>query len=107
METVDRLLRAAAPLVLLGDYLACDRFDVRGELAEIRAPTLVLTGAEDRLTPPKYGRFLAEMIPGARLVDILAAGHYPQLEQPVAVNAAIRDFLSRVPNTGGKMVPAR
>jgi pimeloyl-ACP methyl ester carboxylesterase len=96
VETVDRLLRAAAPLVVLGDYLACNRFDVRGELAGIRAPTLVLTGAEDRLTPPKYGRFLAETIPGAGLVDILAAGHYPQLEQPVAVNAAIRDFLSRL-----------
>jgi pimeloyl-ACP methyl ester carboxylesterase len=95
-EMVDRVLREGAPLVTLGDYLACDRFDVRDRLAAIRTPTLVLTGAEDRLTPPKHGRFLAETIPGARLVEIPAAGHFPHLEQPVAVNAAIREFLAHV-----------
>ena len=94
VEMVDRILREGAPLVTLGDYLACDRFDVRDRLATIRTPTLVLTGAEDRLTPPKGGRLLAEAIPGARLVEIAAAGHFPQLEQPVAVNGAIREFLA-------------
>ena len=94
VEMVDRVLREGAPLVTLGDYLACDRFDVRERLATIRAPTLVVTGAEDRLTPPKGGRFLAETIPGARAVEIPAAGHFPQLEQPGAVNAAIHEFLA-------------
>ena len=42
----------------------------------------MVAGAEDRLTPPRYARFLAETIPGARLVEIQAAGHFPQLEQP-------------------------
>jgi pimeloyl-ACP methyl ester carboxylesterase len=103
MELVDRVLRAGAPLVTLADYLACDRFDVRERLASMRTPTLVLAGVEDRLTPPAYGRFLAEAIPGARLVEIPAAGHFPQLEQPVAVNAAIREFLARLggPPAGG------
>lgn len=95
-EMVDRVLREGAPLVTLGDYLACDRFDVGERLAALRTPTLVLTGTEDRLTPPKYGRFLAEAIPGARLVEIPAAGHFPHLEQPVAVNTAIREFLAHV-----------
>jgi pimeloyl-ACP methyl ester carboxylesterase len=94
VEAVDRILREGAPLVTLGDFLACDRFDVRDRLAGIRTPTLVLTGAEDQLTPPKYGRFLAETIPGARFVEVPAAGHFPQLEQPIAVNAAIREFLA-------------
>ena len=96
VEAVDRVLRASAPLVLLGDFLGCDRFDVRERLAGIRTPTLVLTGAEDRLTPPTYARFLAETIPGASLVEIRAAGHFPQLEQPAAVNVVIRDFLAHV-----------
>jgi pimeloyl-ACP methyl ester carboxylesterase len=48
-EIVDRVLREGAPLVTLGDYLACDRFDVVDTSA---AP--VVAGAEDRLTPPKY-----------------------------------------------------
>lgn len=97
LEAVDRILREGAPLVTLGDLLACDRFDVRDRLAEIRTPTLIVAGTEDRLTPVKYGRFLAERIPGTRLVEVAAAGHFPQLEQPGAVNAAIREFLAGLP----------
>ena len=96
VEMVGRVLREGAPLVVLGDYLACDRFDVRERLAGIRTPTLVLTGAEDRLTPLRYGWLLAETIPGARLLEIPGAGHFPQLEQPVPVNAAIRGFLAEL-----------
>jgi pimeloyl-ACP methyl ester carboxylesterase len=96
-EIIDRVLREGTPLVTLGDYLACDRFDVRDRLAGIRIPTLVVTGREDRLTPLRYGRFLAETIPEALLVEIEDAGHFPQLEQPARVNAAIREFLARLP----------
>jgi pimeloyl-ACP methyl ester carboxylesterase len=96
VELVDRVLREAAPLVTLGDYLACDRFDARDRLAGVRTPTLVVTGAEDRLTPLRYGRFLAETIPGARLLEIPGAGHFPQLEQPAALNLAIRGFLAEL-----------
>jgi len=80
--------------VTLGDFLACDRFDAMTRLAAIRTPTLVVVGRDDRLTPPKYGRFLADGIPGGRLVEVEAAGHFPQLEQPAAVNAALRGFLA-------------
>jgi pimeloyl-ACP methyl ester carboxylesterase len=102
VEMVDRVLREGAPLVMLGDYLACDRFDVRDRLALIRTPTLVVTGAEDRLTPLRYGRLLAETIPGARQLEIPGAGHFPQLEQPGPVNAAICGFLAELgrPQTG-------
>jgi pimeloyl-ACP methyl ester carboxylesterase len=94
VDMVDRVLREGTPLVTLGDYLACDRFDVRDRLAGIRTPTLVVTGAEDRLTPLRYGRFLAETIPGARLLEIPGAGHFPQLERPAALNLAIGEFLA-------------
>jgi pimeloyl-ACP methyl ester carboxylesterase len=100
---VDRVLRDSAPLVTLGDYLACDRYDARPRLGAIRTPTLVVAGTEDRLTPLRFSQFLADAIAGARLVEVPDAGHFPQLEQPAAVNAAIREFLaslSRVP-TGG------
>jgi pimeloyl-ACP methyl ester carboxylesterase len=103
VATVDRVLRAGAPLVTLGDYLACDRFDARPRLNAIRTPTLVVAGTEDRLTPVASGRLLAAAIGGARLVEIADAGHFPQLEQPAAVNDAIREFLAglfRVPSDG-------
>jgi pimeloyl-ACP methyl ester carboxylesterase len=89
----DHALGATPPAVALGDFLACDGFDVMETVAAIRAPTLVIAGRDDRLTPPKYAAFLARRIPGARLVEIDAAGHFPQLEQPEAVNAALRTFL--------------
>jgi pimeloyl-ACP methyl ester carboxylesterase len=54
----------------------------------------VLAGTADRLTPPRYARFLVDTIAGARLVEIEGAGHFPQLERPEAVNAAIRAFLA-------------
>ncbi len=93
----ERVLHATPPLVTLGDFLACDRFDVMAKVGAVRAPTLVLVGRDDRLTPPKYAAFLAASIRGARLVEIAGAGHFPQLEQPAAVNAAMRAFLDALP----------
>jgi pimeloyl-ACP methyl ester carboxylesterase len=93
----ERALCETPPLVTLGDFLACDRFDVMAKLAAMRLPTLVIGGRDDRLTPPKYAAFLAATIAGARLVEVEAAGHFPQLEQPPAVNAALRAFLSALP----------
>jgi pimeloyl-ACP methyl ester carboxylesterase len=89
----DRALRETPPLVTLGDFLACDRFDLMTEVRRVRVATLVVVGRDDRLTPPKYAAYLAREIAGARLVEIDAAGHFPQLERPVTVNEAFRAFL--------------
>ena len=97
VAVVDRVLREVPPLVTLGDYLACDRFDARERLAAIRMPTLVVTGTEDRLTPVSLGRALADSLAAARLMEVPGAGHFPQLEQPARVNAAIREFLTDLP----------
>jgi pimeloyl-ACP methyl ester carboxylesterase len=94
VAVADRVLGETAPLVTLGDYLACDRFDAIGRVDAIRVPTLVVAGLEDRLTPPRFARYLAGTIPGARLVEVAAAGHFPQLEAPAVVSEAIRDFLA-------------
>jgi len=90
----EHALRETPPLVTLGDFLACDRFDVMAEVKAVRAPTLVVVGRDDVLTPPKYAAFLASAIRGARLAEVDAAGHFPQLEQPAGVNDAIRAFLA-------------
>lgn len=82
------------PDVLLGDFTACDRFNVMERLAEIRAPTLVIAGTADQLTPPKYARFLSEHIPNAQLALIEDAGHMVMLERPVETAKAIREFLT-------------
>lgn len=87
------------PQVTIGDFRACDGFDVMDRVGSIRLPALAICGKDDQLTPPKYSRFLAEKIPGARLLLIEAAGHYVQLEQPDLVNAGIREFLGTLTPT--------
>jgi len=76
------------------DYMACNAFDVMPRLSEITAPTLIIVGAEDALTPPKYARYLHEHLAGSRLLEVPAAGHIVMAERPDAVNAAIAEFLT-------------
>jgi pimeloyl-ACP methyl ester carboxylesterase len=100
IELGKRALLDTGPDVLLGDLTACDRFDVMERLGEIRVPTLVISSSADQLTPVKYGRFLAEHVPDARLVVIENAGHMMMLEQPNRVAEAVQKFLKENPSLG-------
>lgn len=88
--------REQKPQVVLGDFRACDAFDVRERLSEIQTPTLVLSGADDLLTPPKYSDYLVEHIPGAKLVRLPNAGHMLPVEKPAEFNAALDEFLEEL-----------
>ncbi len=96
VEEGRRMLLAADPVVVEGDYRACDAFDVMDRLGEIRAPALVIGGTADRMTPIKYAEYLAAHIPKAELVRIEGAGHMVMLEQPEKVAEAVRSFLQRL-----------
>lgn len=93
IELGRRAMFETPPQVMYGDFVACDRFDVRDRLREIRAPSLVIAGTEDRLTPVKLGTFLQEQIPDARLVLVAGGGHMMALEQPTSVLEAIEPFI--------------
>jgi pimeloyl-ACP methyl ester carboxylesterase len=75
------------------DFLACDQFDVMGEVEKILQPTLIVCGREDRLTPVKYSEFLQKKIAGSRMEVIGGAGHMVMLEAPKALSEAIGNFL--------------
>jgi pimeloyl-ACP methyl ester carboxylesterase len=62
-------------------------------LGEIRAPTLVVVGAEDLADIRAIADKLAREIPGARLEVVDGAGHLPSLERPDEVNRLLLDFL--------------
>ena len=70
--------------------------DVRFELQAVKAPTLVITGSQDMLTPFGDAEELAEMIPGARLRELRGAAHGLMVEQPNAYNSAVLEFLREV-----------
>lgn len=79
------------------DLRACDGFDVMDRLAEVTCPTLIICGEEDRMTPLKYGRYLAEGIASAELRLFPRAGHMVMLEKPGLVAEEVRAFLKRTP----------
>ncbi len=74
-----------------------DRPDSRPGLGEITAPTLVVVGEQDALTPPDLARVMSDGIPGARLEVVPGAGHLTPLEQPERFNALVREFMARPP----------
>ncbi len=94
VELAAKRMGEVRPSVLYGDFLACDSFDEMGRVAQIRQPTLILCGMDDRMTPVRYSQYLADSIPGAILKTIPDAGHMVMLEQPRMVAKALADFLA-------------
>jgi len=89
---IEAMLRTP-PVVLHGDLSACDRFDIMDRLGDIQAPTLLVCGEDDQLTPPKYAHYSAETIRDSRLEIIDDAGHMVMLEQPEEFNRRVTEFL--------------
>ncbi|MCX5838850.1 MAG: alpha/beta hydrolase [Deltaproteobacteria bacterium] len=85
------------PSLLYGDFTACDKLDITEAVAGIRIPTLVICGAEDKMTPPALSEYLMTHIPGAGLALIAGAGHLVVLENPEAFNTALTDFVNSLP----------
>jgi len=93
IREAEQYVLQAQPEVWCADFTACNNFDILSELLRINIPTLVLCGAEDRMTPLKYSRYLAENIAGAKLEIFDGAGHMLMLEKPDEVNMAVQSFL--------------
>lgn len=77
-------------------YLACcealSTLDQRAMLPRIKAPTLVIAGAQDKATPVEAGELIASLIPGADM-KVLDAAHISNVEQAEAFTAAVLGFL--------------
>ncbi len=68
-------------------------YDRSAALGDIRVPTLLIYGGDDRLNRPELGREIAAQIKGARFVEIPDAGHLCNIEAPDAFNEAVLAFL--------------
>lgn len=85
--------RAGAPALIRQNRAVMARADLRPQLPAITCPTLVLCGEDDQLTPPECSREIAAAIAGAALQWLPRCGHLSTMEQPEAVNTALRDWL--------------
>lgn len=72
------------------------RKGVTDQLSQIRIPTLVIVGDQDVAIVPAKAELMHASIPNSRLVVIPGAGHTSTVEEPMAVNTALMEFLTNV-----------
>jgi pimeloyl-ACP methyl ester carboxylesterase len=71
------------------------RRDYSNDLPNIKVPTLIIAGREDRVRTPADAEFIERGIKGSQLVVIDDAGHLMNMERPEVFNHAMLDFLNR------------
>jgi len=57
-------------------------------------PTLIVWGRRDRTIPPEHGRRMHEAVPHSHFVELARAAHFPHLEDPAGLAAALRSFVA-------------
>ena len=70
-----------------------DRADYSADLPSITAPTLIIVGERDTLTPPALAEKINQAIAKSNMVVVPGAGHLSTMEKPTEVSAAIRGFV--------------
>jgi pimeloyl-ACP methyl ester carboxylesterase len=80
-------------LNLLGDFM---NYDATPWLHDVKAPTLVIAGERDLITPTKNQKVFAELIPFSELCVVKEGSHCSQMEKPGVVNDVIQAFLDSV-----------
>lgn len=74
---------------------------LRWRLHRVTVPVLAVWGEEDGVATAGYGHLYASCFPNGRYAPIRDAGHFPHIEQPAAVVAAIGDFADTVVRPDG------
>ena len=85
---------ARVPAAVMALVAMNDEIDIRHILPAIRVPTLLLHSVRDATIPIGASRFMAERIPGARLVELPGEDHLPWLTDSDAVLGEIEEFLT-------------
>ena len=93
---VEAMMRRASPAGVSAALRGMAvRPDARPDLPHIDAPTMVIVGADDAISPPPTAHLMAAQIPRSEMAIIPHAGHLAPLERPEGVNAALRKLLRR------------
>jgi class 3 adenylate cyclase len=88
---------ASSPVETLEGIRSLGPVDIRGLLGTIQAPVLVLHRTGDRLASVNASRYMAERIPGARLVELSGDDHLPFFGDQDAVVGLTQEFLTGAP----------
>ena len=94
-ELVEMGARVGARTFIRQNRAVIARRDLRKALPEIRVPTAVVVGEEDRITPVEQSREIHRLTLGSTLHVIPECGHLPPIEKPEALAALLNDLLER------------
>lgn len=102
----ERMLIETAPAARAAAGIALSDMDLWDGLARLTAPTVVIAGANDRLTPPAHASRIAAALPQpAGLLELAATGHMGPLERPEEIARALAELAgSALPASPGAAV---
>lgn len=104
-DYLDMVLEGGAERLVQHNRALISRPDQRPALAQVRCPTLVLCGEDDRLLPPENSRELAAGIAGADLHLLPRCGHMLTWESPRTVTSLLLDWCRRLVPAGQPAPP--
>jgi 3-oxoadipate enol-lactonase len=76
-------------------WVACLACDLRGAVRAVRAPTLIIAGRSDLITPPYLARAVARELATVEIEVWEDTGHFPFLEHPGRFNRRLELFIQR------------
>jgi pimeloyl-ACP methyl ester carboxylesterase len=91
-----RLRASASPAAAMALLRMNAEIDIRHLLPAIRVPTLILNGVHDRVIDIGATRYMAERIPGAKLVELNGTDHVPWGDNSEVILDEIEEFLTGV-----------
>ena len=96
VQKMGNMIRGTTTLGYLGVTAAFLGLNIEDKLPQIKAPTLYVSGAEDKLGgPPDLMKELAKKVPGAQHRSIPKAAHIANVQNPSSFNTVVGDFLKR------------
>jgi 3-oxoadipate enol-lactonase len=97
LQNVRNMIRGTTTLGYLGVTAAFLSLDLEDKLPQIKAKTLYLSGAEDKVGgPPALMAELAKKVPGAQHRSVPNAAHIANIQNPAGFNKELGDFLKRL-----------
>ena len=96
LQNVRNMIRGCTTLGYLGVTAAFLTLDLEDKLPQIKAPTLYVSGAEDKVGgPPELMAELAKKVPGAQHRSVPNAAHIANIQNPAGFNKEVGEFLKR------------
>jgi pimeloyl-ACP methyl ester carboxylesterase len=94
---ITAIMRSCRPAAIAAALRGmADRPDVTVELSKFTQPALVIVGADDAISSADEMRGIAEKLPNAKFAEISDSGHMTTMENPIATNAALLEFVKGV-----------